>query len=99
MSFDCTKYDLGIVIANDVNLKRSFIIANRCNVLGLHTQRLCVTNHKAQSFPNISIKVVTTTTIIMMMMMMNIIIKLMVNTIVLYVMFHAVVMELYEKIQ
>ena len=48
--------DLGIVIANDVNLKRSFIIANRCNVLGLHTQRLCVTNHKAQSFPNISIK-------------------------------------------
>jgi tRNA (cytosine34-C5)-methyltransferase len=48
--------DLGIVVANDVNLKRSYIIANRCNVLGLHTQRLCVTNHKAQSFPNISIK-------------------------------------------
>ena len=50
------KDDRGIVVANDVNLKRSFIISNRCNVLGLHTQRLCVTNHKAQRFPNISIK-------------------------------------------
>ena len=48
--------DTGLVIANDCNLKRSFVIANRCNVLGLNTQRLAVIHHKGQRIPNVAIE-------------------------------------------
>jgi len=45
----------GVVVANDLDPRRGYMLVRRCAAMGLATSRLVVTQHKAQKFPDVSL--------------------------------------------
>ena len=48
--------DGGLVVANDLDPSRGYMLVRRCTAMGLACARLVVTQHKAQKFPNVALR-------------------------------------------